>query len=371
MSVLSFDRLLPMVPMRQWVLSYPRSLRALLAFDARAARIALRAFVRTVFAWQRRVARKLGLSEVEVGAVSFAQRVGSALQLTPHFHVLIPDGVFTESDGQPAFHKLPRPKSDELEALLARIVRRTLSGLRRRGYLDDAAPVGPAAILLDTSHVAAAALTTSSRSGPLERAGKLCARIEGFSLEAGRHVHEHDREALRRLCCYGLRPPVALSRLSSTENGQVRLRFKRPFSDGSTHVDFSAVDFLRRLALCVPPPRFHQVSYWGLFAPHSSNRSALSGPPPEPPELLQPQLPAGATPSEIELHGTWLDDPLPGACPELAEGSPRPSHVSVCSTGRRFTVGVTESTQPDASSRVERLDREMRRAVAACESSAS
>ncbi len=44
-------------------------------------------------------------------------------------------------------HRRAGERSEDLEALLARIVRRTLCALRRRGYLDDDAPLGPGAEL--------------------------------------------------------------------------------------------------------------------------------------------------------------------------------------------------------------------------------
>jgi len=47
----------------------------------------VRAFVRSVFSWQRRQAEAMRLSDVHVGSVTFAQRFGSFLQLTPHAHL--------------------------------------------------------------------------------------------------------------------------------------------------------------------------------------------------------------------------------------------------------------------------------------------
>ena len=42
------------------------------------------------------------------GAVVHAQRFGSALNLNLHFHALVLDGVFVESDGAPVFHESRR-----------------------------------------------------------------------------------------------------------------------------------------------------------------------------------------------------------------------------------------------------------------------
>ena len=45
----------------------------------------------------------------QVGAVSFIQFFGSALQVTPHFHSLVPDGVVVPREGGVRFEALPPP----------------------------------------------------------------------------------------------------------------------------------------------------------------------------------------------------------------------------------------------------------------------
>ncbi|RPH67774.1 MAG: hypothetical protein EHM78_20935 [Myxococcaceae bacterium] len=81
---------------RQWTLSLPMPMRFCLARGARLLSEVLGLFVRALFAFQRRTARRLGVSRPLTGAVAFVQRFGSALQLTPHFHVLVPEAVFEE-----------------------------------------------------------------------------------------------------------------------------------------------------------------------------------------------------------------------------------------------------------------------------------
>jgi hypothetical protein len=51
------DRVLPMVPVRQWVLSLPFALRYRLAYDSRLVRGILHIFIQTVFSSMRRRAR--------------------------------------------------------------------------------------------------------------------------------------------------------------------------------------------------------------------------------------------------------------------------------------------------------------------------
>jgi hypothetical protein len=94
------DRVLPHVPMRQWVLSLPRWARFLLARDPLLITRTLDLALRAIFAFQRRRARRAGASTPRTGAVTFVQRFGGALNLNVHFHCLIPDGVFVRHEDE-------------------------------------------------------------------------------------------------------------------------------------------------------------------------------------------------------------------------------------------------------------------------------
>jgi hypothetical protein len=88
------DRAIPQVPVRQWVLSVPFTLRDQLAFDATLTAAVLDVFVRTVFAGLRRAALREGIADAQGGAVTAIRRFGSALNANVHFHSLVLDGVF-------------------------------------------------------------------------------------------------------------------------------------------------------------------------------------------------------------------------------------------------------------------------------------
>jgi hypothetical protein len=60
-------------------------------------------FLRAVFALLHRRARRRGLRGGQQGPHSFTQFFGSAFQVTPHFHSLVPDGVFVPWEGGIAF----------------------------------------------------------------------------------------------------------------------------------------------------------------------------------------------------------------------------------------------------------------------------
>jgi hypothetical protein len=68
------------------------------------------------------------------GAITFLHEAGSALNLNPHPHSLIPDGVFAGEPEQPAFFlELPPPTHAQVEHLLATIARRVRRALERSG----------------------------------------------------------------------------------------------------------------------------------------------------------------------------------------------------------------------------------------------
>jgi len=104
------DRVIPAVPVRQWVLSLPYAVRYRVAFDGALLGKVLGIFIRAAFASLRRRANECGISRGQCGAVTFVQRFGSGLRLNPHFHSLIFDGVYAAGAGElPRFYPLRAP----------------------------------------------------------------------------------------------------------------------------------------------------------------------------------------------------------------------------------------------------------------------
>jgi hypothetical protein len=122
-----------------------------------------------------------------------------------------------------------------------------------------AALLAPAAALLGPS---APALTLNLASIPP-------------MLHANTHLHANDRQGLERLCRYGARGALALERLSRAEDGRIAYRMKRPLPDGTTHLLFTGLEFLRRVASLVPPPRANLTRFHGVFAPGAHLRPFL------------------------------------------------------------------------------------------------
>jgi hypothetical protein len=75
----------------------------------------------------------------------------------------------------------------------------------------------------------------------------LCAEAHGFSLHAAVRVAGHQRKELERLSRYITRPAIANERLSRNGTGQVVLRLKSPYRDGTTHIVMSAQEIMRSI----------------------------------------------------------------------------------------------------------------------------
>jgi len=307
------DRVLPQAPYRQWVLTFPWELRFLLAVEPDFLSEMLAAFLRTVFAWQRLQGRRLGLRG-ETGAVTFTQRFGGILNLNPHFHCIVPDGLFVpRTDGTVQFAPLPSPTDGDIVGLTEKLARRLGAIARRRLERGESAEPGPDQNMVHA--VAAEALRV-----PLARAERhddghvgteahkaLCARIDGFSLHAARTVAPHDRQGLERLCRYGLRAPFSLDRLSTTSDGRVRLQLLRPWPNpaGRTEIILDPQAFLRRMAALVPAPYQNLVRYHGVFANRSRLRPLLPKPPAR---IVVSVVPAPAVPNPTPPMGTDATD---------------------------------------------------------------
>jgi hypothetical protein len=265
------DRVIPVVPVRQWVLTLPYPLRYRCAWDARLTSEILRAFLRALFADQRRRARRLyGVQRGHNGSVTFIQRFGSALNLTPHFHTLVLDGVYPGPS-----HELrsfvPPPETEDVERVLAGTARRILRILSRRSLDsdEDALASDDPLLALFTAASIRSRIATGPEAGVgwrrlgdrigLVEAGEgganpenppppRCVRHGGMSLHADVDVPAHDRRRLERLCRYVARPPLAIDRLESMADGRLAYRLKTRWRDGTTHVVMERHELLERLA---------------------------------------------------------------------------------------------------------------------------
>ena len=284
------DRVLPVAPYRQWTLSLPHDLRFLVVRNPDLLNRTLSLFLRAVFSYQRLRARRIGIEKPVTGAVTMLQLFGSILQLTPHAHSWIPDGVFHTGDGKSLqFTRLEPPSDEDVEALLVRIANR----VRAAADDDDEPPPDDGTFVMATCQLEASQppLYTIPLTEDERPYSPRCAFYDGFSLHADLDVHQRDRKKLERLLRYGMRPPFAQKRLSLLPDGKVRLKLRKPFYTGQTDITFEPVEFLKRMAAAIPKPMQNLTRYHGIFSANAEYRPLLVTLLPSAPGLIMPTIP--------------------------------------------------------------------------------
>ena len=68
---------------------------------------------------------------------------------------------------------------------------------------------------------------------------------------------------------------MANERVQTNAAGQVVLKLKTPWRDGTTHTVMSPLKFMQRWAALVPRPRLHLIRFHGVLAPSSTNSAKL------------------------------------------------------------------------------------------------
>ena len=162
----------------------------------------------------------------------------------------------------------------------------------------------------------------------------------GFSVDAGVWIEAHDRAALERLLRYCARPPFAMDRLRK-EGAALVYRCAKQYSEPSSdkrgawvdELRFTPLELIDRIAALVPPPRTHRHRYFGVLAPNSPLRAAVTAlaqaepaatglvaPGPAPPGDAIPTMSAPVQPKRA-AHYLWavliarIYEVLPLLCP--------------------------------------------------------
>ncbi|MCX4240579.1 transposase, partial [Paraliomyxa miuraensis] len=292
------DHVIPEVPVRQWVVSLPHRIRYRLAYDHEACTLALRAFVRTIFAdLRRRAKRRHHIVDGKPGGITVIQRFASSLALNVHFHSVLLDGVYTvREDGTVRFFPLPPPTDEEIVTVTKKVGRSVRRALARAGKLLDDLDPEPDSLAMDDPALAtlygasvAGRVALGPRAGrAVERAGdrvavddaeqltsRRCARVQGFSLHADVSVPARDRKRLERLLRYVARPPVATERLHRRPDGKLLYLFRKPWHDGTRGVLLTPSELIEKLVALIPPPQANVLRYHGVLAPGSKLRARV------------------------------------------------------------------------------------------------
>lgn len=282
------DEVFPRVGIRQWVVSFPFPIRFLLLRSPKLQSKILGVCIRAISSLiQKKAERK-----VKCGAVTLLQRFGGSLNANLHFHILVLEGGYVDGENVPEFVFMPPLKDEEIQSLVQTIAKRVVRALKKLGHFRDENEAlaeeeeDPLAVLQAASVRNRVAL--GKRRGewirrigslgiddPPELNDPLCASVAQFSLHANVYCGPEQRDKLEKLCRYVARPAVAEERLKLKSNGDVLLRLKKPYSDGKSHLVFSPLEFLEKLAALVPPPRAHLTRFHGILAPHAKARSKV------------------------------------------------------------------------------------------------
>jgi hypothetical protein len=166
--------------------------------------------------------------------------------------------------------------------------------------------------------------------GAMPREGRaqqpLCADIDGFSLHAAVRVEAHDRKRLEQLCRYITRPALSDERVQVNAAGQVELKLKTPWRDGTTHLVMSPLELMQRLAALVPRPRLHLIR----FGVRITSLREVSGPPLRDHGVLAPnaKLRPLVVPQEPPAQAQAATEAAVAADCEVETAQARPRRIS-------------------------------------------
>ncbi len=108
----------------------------------------------------------------------------------------------------------------------------------------------------------------------------------GLSVDTSVCIAAHERAGLERLLRYCARPPFAMVRLRKAGSELVYRCAKQHSEPGSKphgkrgikvdEITLTPLELIDRIAALVPPPRAHRHRYFGVLAPNSPHRAAVT-----------------------------------------------------------------------------------------------
>jgi hypothetical protein len=199
--------------------------------------------------------------------------------LNVHWHVVVPDVLFSPSADQERLDAipLPGPTRVDLEEVVTATATRVVRWLEKHGYLGEDSSGEELRSPLIQCLRSCLGVGQLHRAGPSESGEQqaprpppkprkgLAAEYLHFNLHAAVTVASGLVAARERLLRYCARAPLALERLELTDDGSVTYRVKQT---DQVRI-MTPMQFMARLSALIPPPRHPLVRFYGVFAPHS------------------------------------------------------------------------------------------------------
>jgi hypothetical protein len=316
------------------VLSFPMPVRFILAKNPKIQAKCLTIVHRAITHFIRKKAKQKGFkARLHPGAVTLIQRFGGSLNLNVHYHMLFLEGGYYQTESSleqgPKFWWIDPPTDAEIQVMVSTLAIRVIRCLKRNGYFrDDVEGVLPDEEVSQEelfSGLQAASVRSKialgerqgqrvrrlGSMGPSdfhpELKGPLCAMAAGFSLHAEVYCAPWERHKLEKLCRYIARPAVSEERLKQLPSGDIVLKLKTKYYDGTSHLLFSGLEFIEKLAALVPPPRIHLTGFFGCLAPHAKIRSLIVPKKEEPPTPATAASVETTEKSKRSKQKTWAE----------------------------------------------------------------
>jgi hypothetical protein len=300
------ENVLPQVPYRQWVTTFPHALRFWLTTSRTLTNIVHEIVTSMIMSYYEHKAEERGIKAPVAGGATFLQRFGSALNQNFHMHSIVLEGVYSVAQGTPMFHHLPGPSDEEVADVVTAVADAVIKMLRKKGYIAEDGtevdrPEGIDKIFAESEQLTAAVAASARmkiafgcRAGqkvrrigkgfgfeeeiPLAK-GRRCYSINGFTLHANRYVGGQERDKLEKLISYCARGAFSNERLSlfdpDNPNGDLVYELKTPWSDGTQAILLSPEELIEKVVALIPPPYVHLSRYFGILSSHNKWRRKI------------------------------------------------------------------------------------------------
>jgi len=165
------------------------------------------------------------------------------------------------------------------------------------------------------------------------------------------YAHHHPWNVCLRYCA---RPPFALEHLHTLDAEHLLYHNPKPRSDSPRDLVLTPLELIDKIAALLPQPRAHRHRYYGVLAPNSPLRAAVTAMAPLP-VIVQPLVEAteaDAPTHSAASHYLWamllarIYEMLPLVCPLCQSPMRIIAFITEASTVRKILNHLGESTLP-------------------------